>query len=116
MIPKYNKKQKNIKIWIQQEIKDVVITIPAYFNNTQRYETIEAAKIAGLNVIQIINENTAAAIAYGLQQHLQNKNKKNICVFDFGGGTFEVTILEINNNKFNIKDIGRWFSFMVELI
>ena len=67
MIPKYNKKQKNIKIWIQQEIKDVVITIPAYFNNTQRYETIEAAKIAGLNVIQIINESTAAAIAYGLQ-------------------------------------------------
>ena len=66
MIPKYNKKQKNIKIWIQQE-KDVVITIPAYFNNTQRYETIEAAKIAGLNFIQIINEPTTAAIAYGLQ-------------------------------------------------
>ncbi len=89
--------------YLEEEIKDVVITVPAYFNNTQRYETIEAAKIAGLNVIQIINEPTAAAIAYGLQQPLQNKNKKNICVFDFGGGTFDVTILEINQGDFNIK-------------
>ncbi len=90
--------------FLQQEIKDVVITVPANFNNTQRYETKEAAEIAGLNVIQIINEPTAAAIAYGFEQPLQNK--KNICVFDFGGGTFDVTILEINNNEFNIKAIG----------
>ena len=89
--------------YLEEEIKDVVITVPAYFNNTQRYETIEAAKIAGLNVIQIINEPTAAAIAYGLEQPLQNKNKKNICVFDFGGGTFDVTILEIDQGDFNIK-------------
>ena len=89
--------------YLEEEIKDVVITVPAYFNNTQRYETIEAAKIAGLNVIQIINEPTAAAIAYGLQQPSQNKNKKNICVFDFGGGTFDVTILEIKNKTFSVK-------------
>ncbi len=87
--------------YLEEEIKDVVITVPAYFNNTQRYETIEAAKIAGLNVIQIINEPTAAAIAYGLEQN--SENKKNICVFDFGGGTFDVTILEINQGDFNIK-------------
>jgi L1 cell adhesion molecule like protein len=87
--------------YLEEEIKDVIITVPASFNNTQRYETIEAAKIAGLNVIQIINEPTAAAIAYGLQQN--SENKKNICVFDFGGGTFDVTILEIDQGDFNIK-------------
>ncbi len=89
--------------YLEEEIKDVVITVPADFNNNQRYEIIEAAKIVGLNVFQIIDQATAAAIAYGFQQNSKNKNKKNICVLDFGGGTFDVTILEIDNKTFSVK-------------
>ncbi len=85
-------------------IDGAVITVPAYFNNLQRQATIDAGKIAGLNVIKIINEPTAAAIAYGLEY--KSNTKKNVCVFDLGGGTFDVTILEIDNKKFTVKTTG----------
>ena len=87
--------------YLNTKIKDAVITVPAYFNNIQRQATIDAGRIAGLNVIKIINEPTAAAIAYGLNEKI--KDKRNICIFDLGGGTFDVTILEINDNKFTVK-------------
>ena len=90
--------------YIGQKVKDAVITVPAYFNNAQRQATIDAGRIAGLNVIKTINEPTAAAIAYGLEH--KGNEKKNICVFDLGGGTFDVTILEIENNKFTVKATG----------
>lgn len=69
------------------EVTDAVITVPAYFNNAQRQATKDAGKIAGLNVLRIINEPTAAAIAYGLQK--QVKNEQNILVYDLGGKLFE---------------------------
>ena len=90
--------------YLGREINKAIITVPAYFNNNQRESTINAGRIAGLEVLKIINEPTAAAIAYGLQTNI--KEKKIICVFDLGGGTFDVTILEIDNNNFNVKATG----------
>ena len=98
------KLKNNAETYLGQEVKDAVIAVPAYFNNLQRQATIDAGRIAGLNVIKTINEPTAAAIAYGLEQ--KNNEKKNICVFDLGGGTFDVTILEVDNKKFTVKAIG----------
>ena len=69
--------KKDIINFLKEEIKDGIIIVPAYFNNTQRYETIGTAKIAGLNIIQIINETTGVPIAYGFQQN--SENKKNRC-------------------------------------
>ena len=96
--------KNNASKYLNQEITDAVITVPAYFNNTQREETIDAGKIAGLNVLKIINEPTAAAIAYGLDK--QFDIAKNVLIFDLGGGTFDVTIMEINKSKFTVKAIG----------
>ena len=87
-------KMKEIaETYLKTEVKDAVVTVPAYFNDAQRQSTIDAGKIGGLNIIRIINEPTAAAIAYGLQ----NKNKKaqNVLVFDLGGGTFDVSVLTL---------------------
>jgi len=78
------------------EVKDAVITVPAYFNSAQRGATSEAGRIAGLNVLSIINEPTAAAIAYGLDRLGE---KRTLLVFDLGGGTFDVTVMEINGSK-----------------
>jgi molecular chaperone DnaK len=80
-------------------VKDVVITVPAYFDNTQREATAAAGKIAGLNVLRIINEPTAAALSYGLDK----KGNETILVFDLGGGTFDVTVLEIGDGVFEVK-------------
>ena len=85
-----------------REIKDVVITVPAYFNDSQRQSTIDAGKIAGLNVIRIINEPTAAAIAYGLETKIEEE--KNIIVFDLGGGTFDVSLLTLEDGIFEVKN------------
>ena len=85
-----------------REIKDVVITVPAYFNDSQRQSTIDAGKIAGLNVIRIINEPTAAAIAYGLETKIEEE--KNIIVFDLGGGTFDVSLLILEDGIFEVKN------------
>ena len=102
MILKQLKKQA--EDFLDCEVKDAIITVPAYFNNSQRQSTIDAGRIAGLNVIQTINEPTAAAIAYGLEN--QSNIKKNVCVFDFGGGTFDVTVLTIENKEFKVLSTG----------
>jgi flagellar hook protein FlgE len=78
------------------EVKDAVITVPAYFNSAQRGATSQAGEIAGLNVLSIINEPTAAAIAYGLDRL---GGQRNLLVFDLGGGTFDVTVMRINGTK-----------------
>ena len=81
-----------------EEVTDAVITVPAYFNDAQRKATQEAGKIAGLNVLRIINEPTAAALAYGLDK----KGEEKILVYDLGGGTFDVTVLEIGEGTFQV--------------
>ena len=81
--------------YLNTEVTDAVITVPAYFNELQRQATKDAAKIAGLNVLRIINEPTAAAIAYGLQNN--NLKNKYVLIFDLGGGTFDVSVLSISN-------------------
>ncbi len=81
------------------EVKQAVITVPAYFNNSQREATANAGRIAGLEVLRIINEPTAAALAYGLDK----KGSETVLVFDLGGGTFDVTILEIGEGVFEVK-------------
>ena len=100
------KLKEDAESYLNHQIKDVVITVPAYFNQNQRNSTIKAGKIAGFINIDIIDEPIAAAIAYGFDNNNNNKNEKNICIFDLGGGTFDVTILEIISNKFNVKTIG----------
>ncbi len=82
-----------------EKVKDVVITVPAYFNDAQRQATKDAGKIAGLNVLRIINEPTAASLAYGIDK---KKNEK-VLVFDFGGGTFDVSILEVGDGVVEVK-------------
>lgn len=82
-----------------EKVKDVVITVPAYFNDAQRQATKDAGQIAGLNVLRIINEPTAAALAYGLDR----KKHETILVFDLGGGTFDVSILEVGDGVFEVK-------------
>ena len=81
------------------EVTQAVITVPAYFNDAQRQATKDAGKIAGLEVLRIINEPTAAALAYGLEK----KGGKTIAVYDLGGGTFDISILEIDDGLFEVK-------------
>ena len=96
-------KMKQIaKDYIGKEVTDAIVTCPAYFNDLQRKATQMAGKLAGLNVIRIINEPTAAAIAYGLINE-ENKTAKNVLIFDLGGGTFDVTILHIDGTIFEVK-------------
>ncbi len=85
--------------YLGEKVTDAVITVPAYFNDSQRQATKDAGKIAGLNVSRIINEPTAAALAYGLDK----KSEEKIVVFDLGGGTFDVSILEIGEGVFEVK-------------
>ena len=86
------------KIYLGQEITQAVITVPAYFNDSQRQATIDAGKIAGIEVLRIINEPTAASLAYGLDK----KQNQTILVFDLGGGTFDVSILEVGDGIFEV--------------
>src|SRR6266480_3309295 len=85
--------------YLKEPVTDAVITVPAYFNDAERTATITAGQLAGLNVLQIINEPTAAALAYGLDKLNQDQT---VFVFDLGGGTFDVTIMRIENQKLNI--------------
>tara|TARA_B100001094_G_scaffold329648_1_gene392852 strand:+ start:4053 stop:5963 length:1911 start_codon:yes stop_codon:yes gene_type:complete len=87
--------------YVGEEIKDAVITVPAYFNDSQRQATKDAGMISGLNVLRIINEPTAAAIAYGLDN--DTSKEKNILIFDLGGGTFDVSLLTIEDGIFEVK-------------
>ena len=86
--------------YLGNKVTDAVITVPAYFNDSQRQATKDAGAIAGLNVLRIINEPTAAAIAYGLDK---KGGEKNILIFDLGGGTFDVSILAIDNGVFEVS-------------
>src|ERR671912_362924 len=94
------KMKKTAEDYLGQEVTEAVITVPAYFNDAQRQATKEAGEIAGLNVRRIINEPTAAALAYGLDK--QHKDSK-IAVFDLGGGTFDISILELGDGVFEVK-------------
>jgi molecular chaperone DnaK len=85
--------------YLGENIADAVITVPAYFNDTQRHATKDAGRIAGLNVLRIINEPTAAALAYGLDK----KANETIAVYDFGGGTFDISILEVGEGVVEVK-------------
>jgi len=91
--------KKDVEAYLGEEVKQAVITVPAYFNDSQRKATKDAGEIAGLEVLRIINEPTAAALAYGLDK----KSDQNIAVYDFGGGTFDVSILEIGDGIFEVK-------------
>ncbi|KAG5894145.1 hypothetical protein JTB14_024933 [Gonioctena quinquepunctata] len=91
------KMKETAEAYLGTPIKDAVITVPAYFNDSQRQATKDAGAIAGLNVLRIINEPTAAALAYGLDKNL--KGEKNVLIFDLGGGTFDVSILTIDEGS-----------------
>jgi len=93
------KMKETAESYLGEEVTQAVITVPAYFNDAQRQATKDAGKIAGLEVLRIINEPTAAALAYGLDK----KESKTIAVYDLGGGTFDITILEIDDGLFEVK-------------
>lgn len=93
------KMKQTAEDYLGEKVTDAVITVPAYFDDAQRQATKDAGKIAGLNVLRIINEPTAAALAYGVDK----KHEKTIAVFDLGGGTFDVSILELGDGVFEVK-------------
>jgi molecular chaperone DnaK len=94
------KMKKTAEDYLGQEVNEAVITVPAYFNDAQRQATKEAGEIAGLNVRRIVNEPTAAALAYGLDK---GKHDQKIAVFDLGGGTFDISVLELGDGVFEVK-------------
>jgi molecular chaperone DnaK len=93
------KMKQTAEDYLGEKVSDAVITVPAYFDDAQRQATKDAGKIAGLNVLRIINEPTAAALAYGLEK----KKEQTIAVFDLGGGTFDISILELGDGVFEVK-------------
>ncbi|CAI4992444.1 AVN_HP_G0036570.mRNA.1.CDS.1 [Saccharomyces cerevisiae] len=95
------KMKETAENFLGTEVKDAVVTVPAYFNDSQRQATKDAGTIAGLNVLRIINEPTAAAIAYGLDKKSQKEH--NVLIFDLGGGTFDVSLLSIDEGVFEVK-------------
>src|SRR5438477_8766357 len=94
-----SKMKADAEMRLGEKITQAVITVPAYFNDSQRQATKDAGKIAGLEVLRIINEPTAAALAYGLDK----KKDEEIAVYDLGGGTFDVSILELGQGVFEVK-------------
>ncbi|KAI3674797.1 hypothetical protein L2E82_51913 [Cichorium intybus] len=110
------KMKETAEAYLGKPVKNSVITVPAYFNDSQRQATKDAGTIAGLNVIRMINEPTAAAIAYGLDNKSDINGKINVLVFDLGGGTFDVSILTIAEGEtFEVKAVagdthlGGWY-------
>jgi len=97
------KMKQTAEAYLGKTVSKAVITVPAYFNDAQRQATKDAGRIAGLNVLRIINEPTAAAIAYGLDKGTQSKSEKNVLIFDLGGGTFDVSLLTIDEGVFEVK-------------
>jgi len=95
------KMKETAEAFLGQQVKNAVITVPAYFNDSQRQATKDAGSISGMNVLRIINEPTAAAIAYGLDK--KGKGEKNVLIFDLGGGTFDVSLLTIDEGVFEVK-------------
>lgn len=96
------KMKETAEAYLGKTVTDAVVTVPAYFNDSQRQATKDAGVIAGLNVLRIINEPTAAAIAYGLDKKGNTSGEKNVCIFDLGGGTFDVSILSIEDGIFEV--------------
>ena len=94
------KMKKTAEDYLGTSVSEAVVTVPAYFNDAQRQATKEAGEIAGLKVKRIINEPTAAALAYGLDK---TDSDKTIAVFDLGGGTFDISILELGDGVFEVK-------------
>merc|ERR1719290_661317 len=97
------KMRETAEAFLGMPVKDAVITVPAYFNDSQRQATKDAGTIAGINVLRIINEPTAAAIAYGLDKKGTERGERNVLIFDLGGGTFDVSILSIDDGVFEVK-------------
>jgi L1 cell adhesion molecule like protein len=100
------KMKETAEAYLGYDVKDAVVTVPAYFNDAQRQATKDAGVIAGLNITRIINEPTAAAIAYGLDKKTGGggaQGEKNILIFDLGGGTFDVSVLSIDDGIFEVK-------------
>ncbi|KAL6931202.1 probable Heat shock protein SSA2 [Hanseniaspora guilliermondii] len=98
-----SKMKETAESFLGTSVKDAVVTVPAYFNDSQRQATKDAGAIAGLNVLRIINEPTAAAIAYGLDKKDDGKGEHNVLIFDLGGGTFDVSLLTIEDGIFEVK-------------
>merc|ERR1712178_431419 len=94
------KMKETAEAYLGKKVSDAVVTVPAYFNDSQRQATKDAGTICGLNVLRIINEPTAAAIAYGLDKE---GGEKNVLIFDLGGGTFDVSLLSIEDGIFEVK-------------
>jgi heat shock protein 1/8 len=97
------KMKETAEAYLGHDIKDAVVTVPAYFNDSQRQATKDAGVISGMNVLRIINEPTAAAIAYGLDKKKGEGKETNVLIFDLGGGTFDVSILTIEDGIFEVK-------------
>ena len=95
------KMKKIAEDYLGKEVKDAIVTVPAYFNDSQRQATKDAGQIAGINVLRIINEPTAAAIAYGLDKKF--KTERNVLIFDLGGGTFDVSVLSLEEGLFEVR-------------
>ena len=95
------KMKETAEAYLGKDVPNAVVTVPAYFNDSQRPSTKDAGSIAGLNVLRIINEPTAAAIAYGLDK--QSSSERNVLIFDLGGGTFDVSLLTIEEGIFEVK-------------
>jgi len=93
------KLKADAEVRLGEKISQAVITVPAYFNDSQRQATKDAGRIAGLEVLRIINEPTAASLAYGLDK----KKDEKIAVYDLGGGTFDISVLEIGDGVFEVK-------------
>lgn len=102
------KMKETAEAYLGKSVNKAVITVPAYFNDAQRQATKDAGRIAGLDVQRIINEPTAAALSYGL-----NNKEGLVAVFDLGGGTFDISILEISNGVFEVHEIYNDFGFVI---
>ena len=98
------KMKETAEAYLGKDVPNAVVTVPAYFNDSQRASTKDAGSIAGLNVLRIINEPTAAAIAYGLDK--QSSAERNVLIFDLGGGTFDVSVLSKAGGVFEVRATG----------
>merc|ERR1719211_657217 len=99
-----SKMKETAENYIGETVSKAVVTVPAYFNDAQRQATKDAGRIANLEVLRIINEPTAAAIAYGLDKKQSgHEDEQNVLIFDLGGGTFDVSLLSIDDGVFEVK-------------
>jgi molecular chaperone DnaK (HSP70) len=97
------KMKETAEAYLGTTVKDAVLTVPAYFNDSQRQATKDAGTISGMNVLRIISEPTAAALAHGLDRKLAGAGERNVLIFDLGGGTFDVSLLTIEDRVFEVK-------------